>query len=100
MHPLAARESSTMQAGDVQYLSPTLGNVHTFHAREWTCVFDILVPPYSDELGRSCNYYELEARNPSPKAEGGAGGELSLRKVPCPEEFWTRHGLYQGPSPF
>lgn len=46
-------------AGEVRALTPHVGNVHSFHAREWTAVFDVLVPPYNENAGRSCTYFQL-----------------------------------------
>lgn len=44
--------------GMVRTLTPTQGNIHKFLAKEWTAVFDVVVPPYDDEQGRSCRYYQ------------------------------------------
>lgn len=76
-------EPSFTEEGETRVLTPTKGNLHSFHASEWTAVFDVLVPPYDPEEGRDCRYYEpvevgdweegngrkvlLEVRNISPR---------------------------------
>lgn len=45
-------------AGETRWLTPQSGNIHSFTAKEWTAVFDVLVPPYDEDAGRSCNYYQ------------------------------------------
>lgn len=50
------RTQTTYKQGDVKLLTPVRGNVHSFTAREWTAVFDVLVPPYSERQGRDCTY--------------------------------------------
>lgn len=50
------RTQTTYKQGDVKLLTPVRGNVHSFRAREWTAVFDVLVPPYSERQGRDCTY--------------------------------------------
>lgn len=49
--------------GMVRTLTPTQGNIHKFLAKEWTAVFDVVVPPYDDEQGRSCKYYQQLTAN-------------------------------------
>lgn len=51
------RPIDIVQAGEARTLTPDSGNVHSFHAQEWTAVFDVLLPPYDDSAGRSCSYY-------------------------------------------
>lgn len=49
---------SITPAGGVRVLTPTSGNVHSFHSpRHWTAVFDVAVPPYAAQHGRACHYY-------------------------------------------
>lgn len=45
------------EAGSVRSLTPQKGNVHSFRARGHTAVFDLLVPPYDDNVG--CRYYQI-----------------------------------------
>jgi hypothetical protein len=41
------------------FLSPSINNIHEFEAiHETAVVFDVLMPPYSEENGRPCNFYE------------------------------------------
>lgn len=51
------RPPSFTDEGEVRTLSPSRGNIHSFHAQEWTAVFDVLLPPYDAENGRECRYY-------------------------------------------
>lgn len=52
------RATSYTESGETRTLTPTKGNIHSFHADEWTAVFDVLMPPYDAEEGRDCKYYE------------------------------------------
>lgn len=47
-----------MNEGDTRAITPTQSNIHQFKAREWTAVFDVLVPPYEPRRGRDCNYFQ------------------------------------------
>ena len=41
------------------FLTPSISNIHEFEATDETAVvFDVLMPPYSDENGRPCHFYE------------------------------------------
>lgn len=51
------RPDDLVAAGETRWLTPEAGNVHSFTAKEWTAVFDVLVPPYDERAGRSCSYY-------------------------------------------
>lgn len=62
--PARRRADSVLREGEIAALTPHAGNVHSFQAREWTAVFDVLVPPYSEAAGRNCNFYR-EARRSS-----------------------------------
>lgn len=52
------RPVEVLKQGEVSSLTPERANVHSFHAKEWTAVFDVLLPPYSGREGRDCNYYQ------------------------------------------
>jgi PCO_ADO len=54
------RPVSVSYAGDVRVLSPSVGNIHSFHAKAWTVVFDLAVPPYSSSSSRACRYFDSE----------------------------------------
>lgn len=54
------RPDETEAAGGVRVLTPTRGNVHCFRAREWTAVFDVVLPPYDAGEGRDCTYWRTE----------------------------------------
>jgi len=57
---LAPPTHSTLTAGCVASLLPGTGNIHCFTAGDSGCVvLDVLLPPYDDEEGRACNYYEM-----------------------------------------
>lgn len=55
--PAKKQPVSVLEAGNVRSLTPSRGNIHSFRSRDWTAVFDVLVPPYDSYAGRSCNYY-------------------------------------------
>src|SRR3546814_8311211 len=40
------------------HLTPNKDNFHEFNARSHCVVFDILLPPYDEDQGRSCGYYK------------------------------------------
>lgn len=41
------------------YLTPSHGNVHKFSTQDTPCVLlDVILPPYDDEAGRPCRFYE------------------------------------------
>lgn len=39
------------------FLTPSINNIHEFHAENTCVIFDILLPPYDEGEGRPCNYY-------------------------------------------
>lgn len=66
--------------GAVRALTPTSGNVHSFHAHECTAVFDILVPPYDEHIG--CRYYHaVELDNGDNSGILEASGEQVFLRV-------------------
>ena len=56
-------------------------------------MLDVLMPPYDDERGRDCHYFEeIEAR-PAPPAD------LSLlRVIAAPSDLIIRRSQYKGPA--
>lgn len=74
-------ELAVTKAGGVTALTPTSGNIHSFHATEWTAVFDVLVPPYDTEHGRECRYYSpLDGVDDVWSLMPSGGGEREKRK--------------------
>lgn len=74
------RKPELVGAGDVRTLSPTLGNVHSFKAMEWTAVFDVLVPPYDAERGRECHYFTpLEFDEPPSSLDSKESDRVFLK---------------------
>lgn len=60
---------------------------------EWTAVFDVSVPPYEEEQGRSCGYYTpvdrtLEVTTPEQA--------VYLLKTECPSDYITTNVPYSG----
>jgi len=51
-----------LEAGEMVYLTPFKGNIHSFMALEDTAILDVLVPNY-ERLHRFCNYYEEVFKN-------------------------------------
>lgn len=51
------RPDDLVAAGETRWLTPEAGNLHSFTAKEWTAVFDVLVPPYDENAGRACSFY-------------------------------------------
>lgn len=64
------REPSFTEEGETRALTPTKGNLHSFHANDWTAVFDVLVPPYDPQDGRDCRYYEVVDMGEWEKSSG------------------------------
>jgi hypothetical protein len=54
--PAVKRQVSFSGTGEARYLTPSYGNVHSFEARSWTALFDLIVPPYAAP-NRLCRYY-------------------------------------------
>lgn len=76
-HPVSFSE-----AGETRVLTPTKGNIHSFHADRWTAVFDVLMPPYRTEDGVDCKYYEAISLNEgNRKKTFRQGQERVLLKV-------------------
>lgn len=63
-------ETSFTEEGETRALTPTKGNLHSFHASDWTAVFDVLVPPYDPQDGRDCRYYEVVDMGDWEKSDG------------------------------
>ena len=72
-------------------LFPCVNNVHEFRAGDaGACVLDVIVPPYDEDAGRACHYFE---------AVSIRGGVFALREVPEPADFECLGAVYQGLRP-
>ncbi|KAA8491066.1 Plant cysteine oxidase 3 [Porphyridium purpureum] len=86
-----------VRAGEMRSLTPTRANVHSFFSRDkWTAVFDLVMPPYDDEAGRPCTYFDDVCSTGADLNKPSSPGLLQLREVPCPSWFWTKRGVYKG----
>ena len=88
----ARRSSSIMTSADgPAALFPSVNNVHEFRAGDaGACVLDVIVPPYDEDSGRDCHYFEAVAIS---------GGVFELREVPEPADFECLGAVYQGLRP-
>ena len=74
-------------------LRPEFANIHAFAAASECAVLDVLMPPYDDERGRDCHYFEEVEARPAPPAD------LSLlRVIAAPPNLIIRRSQYQGPA--
>ena len=73
-------------------LRPTFGNIHSFEALSETAVLDLLMPPYDDDLGRDCHYFEAVGQQ-----EELADGSIVLRAAAEPDSLVIRSAPYMGP---
>ena len=88
----ARRSSSIMTSADgPAALFPCQDNVHEFVAgADGACVLDVIVPPYDEDAGRACHYFEAVAIG---------DGVFRLREVPEPADFECLGAVYQGLRP-
>ena len=88
----ARRSMSLMTSADgPTALFPSVNNVHEFQAGAGgACVLDVIVPPYDEDSGRACHYFEAVACN---------GGVFRLREVPEPADFECLGAVYTGLRP-
>ena len=88
----ARRSSSIMTSADgPAALYPHQNNVHEFRAgADGACVLDVIVPPYDEDSGRDCHYFEAVAIS---------GGVFRLREIPEPADFECLGAVYQGLRP-
>ena len=88
----ARRSISAMTSADgPAALFPCQDNVHEFRAgADGACVLDVIVPPYDDDAGRACHYFETAAIG---------DGVFRLREVPEPADFECLGAVYQGLRP-
>ena len=88
----ARRSISLMTSADgPAALFPSVNNVHEFQAGAGgACVLDVIVPPYDEDAGRACHYFEAVAIR---------GGVFELREIPEPADFECLGAVYQGLRP-
>ena len=88
----ARRSISLMTSADgPAALYPSVNNVHEFQAGAGgAVVLDVIVPPYDEDAGRACHYFEAAAIG---------DGVFRLREVPEPADFECLGAVYQGLRP-
>ena len=88
----ARRSSSIMTSADgPAALFPSVNNVHEFRAGAGgAVVLDVIVPPYDEDAGRACHYFEAVSLR---------GGVFELREIPEPADFECLGAVYQGLRP-
>ena len=88
----ARRSSSIMTSADgPAALFPSVNNVHEFRAgANGAVVLDVIVPPYDEDAGRACHYFEAVSLR---------GGVFELREIPEPADFECLGAVYQGLRP-
>ena len=88
----ARRSISLMTSADgPAALFPSVNNVHEFQAGAGgAVVLDVIVPPYDEDAGRACHYFEV--------VDVG-GGVFRLREIPEPADFECLGAVYQGLRP-
>lgn len=98
---VATRRATTYTGkGEVRALTPTRGNIHSFHAEEWTAVFDVLMPPYNAQEGRECKYYQStpmqENKGRNSGRTKGSQERVLLEEIECPDNYATIGLAYTG----
>ena len=88
----ARRSISLMTSADgPAALFPSVDNVHEFQAGAGgACVLDVIVPPYDEDSGRACHYFEAVVIG---------DGVFRLREIPEPADFECLGAVYQGLRP-
>ena len=88
----ARRSESVLSSDDgPAALFPSVNNVHEFRAgADGACVLDVIVPPYDEDAGRACHYFEAAAIG---------DGVFRLREVPEPADFECLGAVYTGLRP-
>ena len=74
-------------------LRPTFANIHSFVAREATAIVDLLLPPYDENQGRDCHYFEQCEPLTSPASDS----RHLLRVIGSPPQLTIRGQQYGGP---
>ena len=88
----ARRSESVLSSDDgPAALYPSVNNVHEFRAgADGAVVLDVIVPPYDEDAGRACHYFEAAAIG---------DGVFRLREVPEPADFECLGAVYNGLRP-
>ena len=88
----ARRSISLMTSADgPAALFPSVNNVHEFQAGAGgAVVLDVIVPPYDEDAGRACHYFEAVVIG---------DGVFRLREIPEPADFECLGAVYQGLRP-
>ena len=88
----ARRSVSLMTSADgPAALFPAVNNVHEFQAGDaGAVVLDVIVPPYDEDSGRACHYFEAAAIG---------DGVFRLREIPEPADFECLGAVYNGLRP-
>ena len=109
----ARRSISLMTSADgPAALFPSVNNVHEFQAGAGgACVLDVIVPPYDEDAGRACHYFEAVAigdgvfrlrrsRSPPTSApRGRVSSRLRPRVIFCVVLFLLRPCVESPSSP-
>lgn len=89
-------------------LTPTVGNHHTIHNTSSgpSAFVDILGPPYAQDKGRDCTYYQ--ECDPSPYLNSSKNNQASpieidssdrwIIEIPPPRDFYCDTQPYRGPT--
>ena len=75
-------------------LNPMEANVHAFVAHGATAVIDLLLPPYNDDAGRDCHYFD---DGDSAGASSGAQSPVMLRAAAPPDTLIIKGAPFLGP---
>lgn len=75
-------------------LRPRFCNIHAFEAAGECAVLDVLLPPYDDEAGRDCHYFEAAV----PPEQAQQPDVAMLRLIPAPANLVIRSAAYKGPA--
>ena len=88
----ARRSISLMTSADgPAALYPSVNNVHEFEAGDGgAVVLDVIVPPYDEDSGRACHYFEAVVIG---------DGVFRLREIPEPADFECLGAVYNGLRP-
>jgi len=75
-------------------LKPDFANIHAFSALSDTVVLDVLMPPYDEEGGRDCHYFEKVGARGRP---GSVADVAQLRITSAPDWLVIKGSEYRGP---
>ena len=72
-------------------LQPSFANIHCFEALSECAVLDLLLPPYDDDAGRACHYFEAVDWSDARKLE-------LILSEPLPGTLNIKGEPYRGPK--